>query len=65
MTRALRLVRIDEADGATVDGEGDEAPPTEGLRLLVPATRPTAAHLAWCEAVERAFDDIAALAEDA
>lgn len=63
MTRpALRLVRVDP-DG--VDGDVaesiDDAPPADTVRLLVPSTQPTAAHLAWCDEVERAFDQLDAL----
>jgi len=68
MTRpALRLVRVDP-DG--VDGDVaesiDDAPTADTVRLLVPSTQPTAAHLAWCNAVDDAFDrlELLATAED-
>ncbi len=64
MTRPpLRLVRIDPDDvGGDVSCDAtDDGPPSGLVRLLVPSTEPTAAHLAWCDEVEAAFDRLDAL----
>lgn len=63
MTRpALRLVRVDPdgVDGDVAEDTSD-GPPSGLVRLLVPSTEPTAAHLAWCDEVESAFDRLDAL----
>lgn len=59
MTRpTLRLVRVDPdaVDGDVSVSDDSDAPPAGTVRLIVPRAQPSAAHLAWCDEVERSFD---------